>query len=174
MRSAWRDVFGEDFPARGIRPHEVFEHGLALVRARRESDPASMLRFDEILDVQAQEDLAGMLLDHADVDSLTPMLVKKVMLAECRRLGAARIELPRFLQSALARLFADAEARIPSIGPNRHWPRLRQYLRELEAATDNSPSGRGVHIINSIGAGRAGREPKDPCQLVIRIDPRHL
>ncbi|HEY7810965.1 MAG TPA: hypothetical protein VIA98_11345 [Allosphingosinicella sp.] len=96
------------------------------------------------------------------------------MLKELARRGGGRFELRAILRAVLDLLFGDSRTRRPRVGPNRHWPRLLQYLRELEEATDWSPDGRGMRLVNIGGRGPVAREPRDPALLAVIVEPDYL
>jgi len=173
LRAAWRDVFGEELPTVGNRAMDAFEQAIAQVKERLSSDVAGAARLRTALDVEPKEDIAEVLLGHADMDDVPPKSVKEAMLQQCALLGAGRHELRSLLRPVLDGVFAKAKTRRPRVGANRHWPRLLQYVRELEEDTTWS-TGKGVHLMNAGGGGRVARHPADPADLVVRIDPDHL
>jgi hypothetical protein len=130
-------------------------------------------RLRTALDVDAKEDIAEVLLGDADMDDVTPKFVKEAMLGQCGILGPGRHELVALLRPVLGKVFADAKTRRPRLGANRHWPRLLQYVRELEEDTTWS-TGKGVHLMNSGGGGRVARHPANPADLAVRIDLDYL
>lgn len=174
LRSAWRDVFDEDLPTHGNMAKDAFEQAVALMKSRLAHDAAGGRRLRAALDVEAKEDIAEVLLAYADMDDLPPSAVKQAMLDECRRLGTTRVEMRDFLRPVLDALFKSEKTRRPRVGANRHWPRLLQYLRELQEDTDWRPDGRGVVIMNAGGAGPVARSPADPSLLALRIDAAYL
>ena len=153
---------------------ERFEDALGSLKQRLREDAAGGKRLLEVLDVQAGEDVEEVLLAWADMDDVTPKRVKAALLMEVQNLGKGRFELRPVLRAVLDVLFADTRTRRPRVGPNRHWPRLLQYIRELEDDTDWSPEGRGVRLANAGGRGPVARQPKDPGLLSILIDPDYL
>jgi hypothetical protein len=153
---------------------ERFENALDSLKERLRQDPTGGKRLLDALDVQPDEDPGAVLLGWADVDDLTPNLVKAALLAEIRKRGKGRFELRTILRDVLDVLFSEAQTRRPRVGRNRHWPRLRQYLREIEEATDWSPDGRGMRLSNLGGRGPVALEPRDPGLLSVIIDPEYL
>lgn len=174
LRVAWREVFDEELPTHGNMAKDAFEQAIDLMKLRLAQDAAGGRRLRSALDVDAKEDIAEVLLGYADMDDLAPSVVKQAMLDECRRLGTMRLEVRDFLRPVLDALFKAETTRRPRVGANRHWPRLLQYLRELQDDTDWRPDGRGVVISNSGGRGPVARHPQDPAQLAIRIDAEYL
>ncbi len=174
LRVAWRDVFDEDLPTHGNVAKDAFEQAIVLMKTCLAKDISGGSRLRAALDVDAKEDIAQVLVAYADMDDLPPSAVKQAMLDECRRLGTTRIEVRDFLRPVLDALFKSEATRRPRIGPNRHWPRLFQYLRELQDDTDWRPDGRGVVIMNTGRGGPVARNPWDPALLAMRIDANYL
>lgn len=174
LRSAWREVFDEDLEAHGSRAMDSFENALENLKARLRGDPENRKKFLACLDVEPGEDIANVLLRWADIDDLTPNQVKSALLGEFQKAGAGYIDLRPILRTTLDALFDSAQTRRPRVGCNRHWPRLLQYLRELEEETDWSPDGRGVRIVNISRRGPVARDPRDPGRLGLIIDPDYL
>ncbi len=153
---------------------ERFEDALGSLKQRLRQDAAGGKRLLEVLDVQPGEDIEEVLLAWADMDDLTPKQVKTALLLEVQNRGKGRFELRAVLRAVLDALFDGAGTRRPRVGSNRHWPRLLQYLRELEEDTDWSPDGRGIRLANAGGRGPVARQPWDPGRLSIVIDPNFL
>lgn len=174
LRNAWLEVFGEELAANGSKAMETYENALAFIKVRLQEDAVGREKLREVLDVRSDEAIAEVLLTWADMDDRTPAQVRQAMLDQCRLLGSGRHELRRYLRAVLDALFDDTGTRRPRVGPNRHWPRLRQYLRELEADTDWSPHGRGLRLANIGGKGPVARVPGDPTALVLVINTDYL
>lgn len=174
LQDAWREVFSDELEANGSRAMERFEDALDSLKQRLRQDTVGGKRLLEVLDIQPGEDIEEVLLAWADMDDLTPNRVNGALLLEVQNRGRGRFELRPVLRAVLDALFDDARTRRPRVGPNRHWPRLLQYLRELEEDTDWSPEGRGVRLANAGGRGPVARQPKDPSLLSIIIDPDFL
>lgn len=173
LRAAWREVFNEDLPTAGNRAKDAFEQAIYQIKQRLSADAPGEKRLRDALDVDAKEDIADVLLRYADMDDIPPKVVKQSMVEQCLRLGDGRHELRALLRAVLDQMFADAKTRRPRVGANRHWPRLLQYVRELEEDTDWT-TGKGVHLMNVGGGGRVARKPGDPSDLVVRVDSTHL
>lgn len=174
LRAAWKEIYDEDLPTEGNRAMDAFEQAIELVKTRLASDAAGDKKLRDLLDVDPKDDIAEVLLGWADMDDVPPKVVKQALREECARLGPGRHKLRDLLRPVLVKAFAGANTRPPRVGANRHWPRLLQYLRELEEETDWSPAGRGVRLMNAGGGGPVAREPGDPAVLAIKIDPDHL
>lgn len=173
LRAAWKEVFAEDLPTAGNRAMDAFEQAIALMKLRLATDAAGNMRLRGILDVDAKDDIAEALLAWADMEDLSPKVVKLAILQQCLILGAGRHDLRTLLRPVLDGLFRE-KTRRPRVGANRHWPRLLQYLRELCEETDWSPAGKGIHLMNAGGGGPVARNPDDPSTLAVRINPDYL
>lgn len=174
LQDAWREVFNDELEAHGSRAMERFEDALGRLKQRLRENAVGGKRLLEVLDVKAGEDIEEVLLAWADMDDLTPKQVKAALLMEVQNRGRGRFELRSVLRAVLDVLFDDTRTRRPRVGPNRHWPRLLQYLRELEEDAYWSPEGRGVRLANAGGRGPVARQPRDPGLLSILIDPDYL
>lgn len=174
LRAAWREVFKEELPTVGNRAMDAFEQAIALMKARLASDAGAGQKLRDLLDIDAKEDIAEVLLGWADMDDVAPKAVKRAIAEECEKLGKGRHELRTLLRPVLDTVFAGDKTRRPRVGANRHWPRLLQYRREVEEETDWSPAGRGLRLMNAGGGGAVARVPSDPATLAVRVDPDYL
>jgi hypothetical protein len=174
LRDAWREVFGEELEARGSRAMETYENALETLKARVRLDTADGKRLLDMLDVNPGEDVGEVLIGWADLDDLTPNQIKTALLEVCRKQNEGRHDLRAVLRAVLDSLFDDTKTRRPRVGANRHWPRLLQYLRELEEETDWSPDGQGIRLANIGGRGPVARLPRDPASLSIIIKPDYI
>lgn len=174
LRDAWREVFDDELEAHGSRAMETFENALETLKVRLGKDAEGGKRLLNALDIESGEDVGEVLLGWADLDDLTPKAIKGAILEEVYRCGAGRHPLRQILRKALDALFTGSDRRRPRVGENRHWPRLLQYLRELEAATDWSPDGRGIRLANAGGRGPVAKDPRDPARLDLIIDPDYF
>ncbi|MFZ2870865.1 hypothetical protein [Zavarzinia sp.] len=174
LRSAWKEVFGEELPTMGNRAKDAFEQAIDLMKTRLATDIAGGQRLRDLLDIDAKDDVAEVLLNWADMEDVSPRVVKQALLEQCFSLGDGRHELRSLLRPVLDKIFTSPKTRRPRVGANRHWPRLLQYLRELEQETDWSPSGRGIRLMNAGGGGPVAQVPSDPGKLVVKIDAEHI
>ena len=150
---------------------ERFDNAVNTLKERLKKEPGQAQDFLEKLDIQPGEDIREVLLGWANMDDIAPTTVTAAMYAEFHKRGKGRFELRSILRNVLDELFADAKTRRPRVGPNRHWPRLLQYLREIEEETDWTPDGRGIRLANKGGRGPIARDPQNPNLLSIIIDP---
>ena len=172
LRAAWKEVSGEDLPTHGNNAKDAFGQALDLLKSRLKDDAGREKQLRVALDVEPGESIASALLD-ADVDDLPPKQVKEAMLERCKALGFGRHELRAMLRPVLDALFPGPNTRRPRVGPNRHWPRLLQYVREIEEESTWS-DGKGIHLMNRGGGGKVAQRPADPGDLLIRVDPDYL
>ena len=174
---AWREVFDEELEARGVRGKEAFEDAVSNAKIQLRAKVAGETKLRSVLDVEPGDDLGEALLTSADLDDLPPNIIKESMrrhIEACVDDGNLRPSVRTVLRSTLSELFSEEEVRRPNVGANRHWPRLLQYLRELEFETDYSPDGRGVRIANIGGRGPVAQSTPDPSRLSLIIEPAFL
>lgn len=174
LRVVWRDVFDEELEAKGGFAMEAFEDALQNLRERLKRDPEGGKQLLASLDVESEEEVEKVLLRWADIDDLTPNQVKTALLDEFRKRGEGRHDLRGVLRDVFKTLFNGSQTKRPLVGANRHWPRLRQYLRELEQETDWTPDGTGIRLVNASGKGRVADMPQDPGKLNVVVDPDYL
>lgn len=174
LRAAWKDVFDEELPTVGNLAKDAFEQAISQIKQRLANDSVGEKSLREKLDLDASDDIAEVLLSYVDMDDFSPNVIKQAMREECARCGEGRHELRYLLRAVLDSVHGDNKMRRPRVGANRHWPRILQYLRELEEETDWSPAGRGLRLMNAGGGGRVASEPADPATLAVRIDPNFL
>ncbi len=112
-----------------------------------------------------------------DIDDVSPNLFKSACYAEAKSVtakGGIDSPLNEFLRGVINRVGVSMGwNRRMNIGANRHFPRMAQWLRELEAET-HWETGIGFWLLNVSGTGRVREFPIDPSTLKIRIDPAHL
>ncbi|MFG1182947.1 TroA family protein [Xanthobacter versatilis] len=174
LQDACEEVFGEQLETQGERAMALFESALESLKNRLSEHSEKRMRLFEILDIEPGEDLTKALLYPVDIDTLAPKQVKDEMYAEFHRRGKGRFDLRPILRRVLDELFTERTIRRPNVGANRHWPRLRQYIREIEDETNWLPDGQGVRLVNKGGRGPVAREPRDPGRLSVIIDPDYL
>lgn len=176
LRDAWREVFDDELEKRGSRGMEAYENALSFIKGRLQQDATGERALRVVLDVAPEDDIGKTLLG-ADLDDLSPNAIKQAIrnqIDATRQRGRSRTPLRPLLRAALDALFDEAGFRRPNVGPNRHWARLHQYLRELEDETDWSPDGRGFRLANAGGRGPVAQLPRDPGRLDVIIDSNYL
>lgn len=174
LRAAWHEVFEEELPTEGNNAKNAYAQALAKVTRRLAGDRKIERRFRSELGLEDDDKLGEALLEFADLDSISPNEVKASILAHCAELGDGRHELRDLLRRVLDQLFDGRSKRHARVGPNRHWPRLLLYLRELEEETDWEEYGQGLKLMNSGGRGPLAAHPVDPSRLAIRIETSNL
>lgn len=174
LQQAYEEVYDEELESYGDRPMARFESALNSLKKRLSQDAERGKRVLDFLDIEPGEDIGTVLLGDADIDSIAPKPIKTAMYAEFRSLEKGRFELRPILRRVLDEVFTDPAIRRPHVGANRHWPRLRQYLREIEDETNLLPDGQGMRLANKSGRGPVAQYPTDPGRLSVVIDPDYL
>lgn len=110
-----------------------------------------------------------------DVDDVPPSVFKQAIWDEAlaRVDGedeAIDVDLDQFLRDVVKRVMdqMDWKRRI-NVGENRHFPRMLQWLREVEDESIQD-EGIGFHLMNRGGGGRVAEYPTGPHGLKVRID----
>lgn len=174
LQDACEEVSGEQLEVRGERPMALFESALESLKKRLSEDAEERKRLLVLLDIEPDEDLRAALLYPVDIDALTPKQVKDAMYLEFHRRDKGCFGLRSILRRVLNKLYPDFTIRRPNVGANRHWPRLRQYVREIEDETNCLPDGRGIRLVNKGRRGPVAQHPGDPGRLSVIIDPDYL
>lgn len=113
-----------------------------------------------------------------DVDDVSPNKFKEVARSCALELlgdaDVADIDLDRLLRAVADKLQVDLSwGRRINIGENRHFPRMFQWLREVDEETAEDDQ-RGFHIMNRGGGGRVARHPDGPRDLKVRVSREFL
>ncbi len=167
-------IFEDSPPILSNNAKNEYENIVAFIKSILQKNQEKKQEFYEMVDIESAEDIDESFIHAADIDDLSPNLVKQTMLNECILRGKCKVDLRLFLRSVLDSLYKDKNTRRPNVGANRHWPRLLQYLRELEEQTDWSPNGNGIRLVSKGGHGPVAKNPKNPSSLNISIDPEYL
>jgi len=174
LRQIWRDLFYEELPSNTPSAKGTYDLVLAHIKEKISSEKNRYGQIYKELDIDEGDFIEGVMINSADFDDLSPNLIKSEIVKECSRRGNGKFPLRDVLRGVFDKLFSDKSLRRPNVGANRHWPRVLQYLRELEAETDNSPDGQGIRLRNSCGHGRVAANPRDPGKLDIAIDTNYI
>ncbi|MGO8529940.1 hypothetical protein ACC756_06180 [Rhizobium ruizarguesonis] len=187
IKKAWLEAFGDDLVVRGSAPASRFESMVDELRrswARREDKERLIVALDleggdnekrsieEVIDKLATGNLVK------SVDDLTANQIFSAIYAVAYETGLddelVEMELNEFLRLVMRRIFDDnkIKGRI-NIGPNRHFPRLFQWLGEYASSTEWD-DGIGLKIRNLSGRGRVARYPTDPKLLKVVINRGYL
>jgi hypothetical protein len=172
FQGAWHELSGEEIPRLGNRAKEAYENAIGFVMESLRHDEKRRKKLRQVLEIEGDEEIAEALLRRVDLDDLTPNLIKQAIREECYRRGKGRFALRPILRAVLDAIVDGKKGPRPRVGPNRHWPRLLQYLRELEAESDWRPQGRGLWLANV--RGRVAEAPNGPGLLRVNIDPDFL
>jgi hypothetical protein len=108
-----------------------------------------------------------------DVDDVPPTIFKDAIRDEAGERAADEpidVDLDQFLKGTVARVVrAMAWSRRLNVGENRHFPRMIQWVREIQVET-TWEDGVGLRLMNKSGAGRVAAHPQGPQGLKVRID----
>lgn len=187
IKKAWLDAFGDELVVRGSAPTSRFESMVDELR-RRWALREDKERLIEALGLEGAGDEKKTVEDVLDklgtdnfvrsVDDLTANQIFAAIHAVAFDSGSddelVEMGLGEFLRMVVRRIFDDnnIKGRI-NIGPNRHFPRLVQWVREYASSTEWE-DGIGLKIRNLSGRGRVARHPIDPKLLKVVIDRGYL
>lgn len=182
MMKVWQDVTGKPMDRLSGYPKDRFREALGyFVRAMESGDAAGLrAKLDEatgddgILKSLIEDSLASPKEALApDVDDVPPSTFKKAIWAEALyRVGdeAVDVDLDDFLRGVVSRVICEMGwKRRFNVGENRHFPRMVQWLREVEEET-TWDEGVGLHLMNRASAGRVALYPANPHNLKVRLD----
>ncbi len=112
-----------------------------------------------------------------DVDDVPPSLFKEAIWAEALDWAADEpvdVDLDVFLRPVIARVVAGMKwKRRINVGENHHFPRIVQWLREVQDES-TCAEGVGFYLMNRSGSGRVAAWPSGPNGLKVRIDSAYL
>lgn len=112
-----------------------------------------------------------------DVDDVPPSAFKEAIWDEAdARVNdeVVEINLDLFLRNVVGRVVESMNwGRRFNVGENRHFPRMLQWLREVQDET-TSEEGIGVRLMNRSNTGRVAACPNGPYGLKVRINPDWL
>lgn len=113
-----------------------------------------------------------------DIDDVSPNAFKSACLDEAKRYpegDAVDVPLPDFLRVIIKAvgLKMGWSKRI-NIGANRHFPRMVEWLREIQNESEWEDGSFGFRLMNAKGAGQVRGYPTDPSTLKIRIRSEYL
>lgn len=173
LRVAWKKVSKDEIelPTHSNGAKASYQLALDIITRRLEGNSKQDQQFREFLDVGDRESITEALLGgNAYMDDVTPWQVKQEIYEQALQLGSGRHELNTLLRRVLDNIFTKKGMRKPRVGQNRHWPRLYQYIRELEEETERN----GMRLVNAGGRGPIANNPSDPNRLAIWIDSEYL
>ncbi|MDH4744222.1 hypothetical protein OMP43_09360 [Sphingomonas sp. CBMAI 2297] len=112
-----------------------------------------------------------------DVDDVPPSVFKDAIWAEVFDLAVEEpvdVDLDVFLRPVVARIVAAMGwKRRFNVGENRHFPRMVQWLREVQEESTYGEVA-GFRLMNRSGSGRVAAYPAGPYALKVRIDGASL
>jgi hypothetical protein len=182
MMKVWEEEIGEPMGKLSGAPkdrfHEALRHVAGAIRARAGNDLGGKLekaaQGDEVLKSLIDESLnAPDCMLPPDVDDVPPSVFKDAIWAEAfERAGEEPIDvdLDEFLRSVISRIVTTMEwKRRFNVGENRHFPRMVQWLREVQGESDNG-DGKGFQLMNRSRSGSVAANPPGPYGLKVRIN----
>ncbi|MFC0267290.1 hypothetical protein [Kushneria aurantia] len=177
LKEMWLEVFDEDIGfEKQATAKRCYEQAIETVSEKLRKNPYNENKFKtytNITDPGDPEILDKELRLAPDIDDLSPNLLLGIMLEKMDDLecsGMEKIELRHFLREVLDEAFEDRGTRRPNVGANRHWPRLRQYLREIEEMCTGNPQTERSQIMRNTYGGRIALLPKDPGRLTLKVN----
>jgi hypothetical protein len=186
IKAAWLEAFGTEMIVGGSSPSARFDHLLEQLRAKWAGKHDRDLLI-EALDIEglgsvhSVENAVEMVSDDSVLRNVDDLTANQILLAmeavaweSSSEDGVVELELSNYLRTVVRRVFADNDikGRI-NVGPNRHFPRLFQWLTEYAQRTVWD-GGAGLKIRNLSGRGRVARCPRDPRLLKVVIDRGYL
>ena len=182
MMEVWEDMTGEPMETLSGYPKDRFRKALGYFVRAMESGDASELRAELNEATENNENVKSLIEDSlafpekasaADIDDVPPSVFKRAIWAEAiDRAGDETVDvnLDDFLRAVVARVIDDIgwERRF-NVGENRHFPRMVQWLREVEEET-TWDEGVGLYLMNRASAGRVASYPTNPRTLKVRLN----
>ncbi|UWQ44198.1 hypothetical protein [Leisingera aquaemixtae] len=186
MMTVWEDVIGEPMPTLSGYPKDRFRNALGHFVKAIESGDASALRAELNEAVEDDENVKS-LIDESlaspeeasapDVDDIPPSVFKKAIWEEAYDHAGDEVvdvNLDDFLRAVVTRVIGHMGwKRRFNVGANRHFPRMVQWLREVEEET-TWDEGIGLRLMNRASVGRVALYPTSPHKLKVRLDSAWL
>ncbi|BAK66420.1 hypothetical protein SLG_17450 [Sphingobium sp. SYK-6] len=182
MMEVWQDVTDKPMDTLSGYPRDRFREALGyFVRAMKSGDAAVLrakldeaTRHDGTVKSLIEDSLASPAEAFApDIDDVPPSIFKKAIWAEalnCVGDEPVDVDLEVFLRAVVSRVIGEMGwKRRFNVGENRHFPRMVQWLREVEEETAGD-EGFGLHLMNRGSAGRVASYPAGPHNLKVRLD----
>lgn len=182
MIKVWEDVTNKPMDTLSGYPKDRFREALGYFVRAMETGDATTLRTkldeatgdDAILKSLIEDSLASPEEALAlDVDDVPPSIFKKAIWAEALdRVAdeAVDVDLDDFLRAVVSRVIGKMGwKRRFNVGENRHFPRMVQWLREVEEET-TWDEGVGLHLMNRASAGKVASYPVSPHTLKVRLN----
>lgn len=186
MGDVWEQVSGQPMPTLSGSPKSRFQEALRLFEGELRASQAKALK-SGLADAAAADPVLKDLLDDSlatgstslprDIDDVPPNVFKQSIRDEAKEATDGEkvdVDLDVFLRTIVTRVMAELKwERRLNVGANRHFPRMFQWLREIEDETTDD-DGRGLRIMNRSGTGRVAAEPAGPHTLRVRLDPAYF
>lgn len=173
---------GEPMETLSGYPKDRFRKALGYFVRAMEGGDASALRAELSETMEDDQDIKSLIEDSLaspekasapDVDDVPPSVFKRAIWAEATdRAGDETVDvnLDDFLRAVVARVIDEMGwKRRFYVGENRHFPRMVQWLREVEEET-TWDEGVGLYLMNRASAGRVASYPTSPLTLKVRLN----
>lgn len=188
MIAVWNETMGVPMDKLSGSPKERFQEAVRrFVRAMEDNRGARLRERLNAAPVTAEEGIS-LVIERLnsedetlppDVDDVPPSVFKNAIWAEANyRAGeednAVDVPLDEFLREVVRRVFDDMGwAGRFNVGANRHFPRMVQWLREVQEESTWDEDA-GLRLMNRAGAGRVADYPEDPRTLNVRLNRNWL
>lgn len=185
MGEVWEETVGEPMGKLSGYPKDRFRQALDRY-AKAISNGTSGLDKGIRGAAQADDVLKSFILDEMtdpsqplapDVDDVAPSVFKKAIWDQALALADEEpvdINLDEFLRAVVRRICTEMNwSRRINVGENRHFPRMVQWLREVENDT-TTDDGVGLRLLNRGGRGPVANHPARPNTLKVRLDASYL
>lgn len=186
MTEVWEDVVGEPMGKLSGSPKVRFRKALSVYEeAIRKGTGTSLTR--DLRQAAATDEVLRSLIDESfeepdaslrvDVDDGPPTVFKDAIRDEANdRAGddVVDVNLEVFLRAVVARVVPRMGwNRRLNVGENRHFPRMVQWLREVQTETTDGDCI-GLKLMNRSARGPVATYPISPRTLMVRLDARWL
>lgn len=187
MGEVWEKVIGEPMPTLSGSPTSRFEQALAKFEGALQGGSHPGLK-SGLKDAAASDPVLSSFIDESlqsgskslppAIDDVPPTVFKRGVFAEASARGkpdrTIDVNLDDFLRGVVGLTVKEMKwGRRFNVGTNQHFPRMWQWLREVEDETAYD-EGYGIRIMNRNGGGRVAAEPDGPHGLKVRINAEFL
>ncbi|MDQ1157995.1 hypothetical protein QE385_002322 [Sphingomonas sp. SORGH_AS 950] len=174
---------GQEMPTLSGPPKQRYQDAVSLYGNLIRGKAGRTIQGDLKSAAAADPALADLLSDSAavtkgedlhDIDDVPPNVFKDAIYAEAadraRKDAFVDMDLTVFLRNVVARTMDGLGwRRRLNVGANRHFPRMLQWLREVEEETLYDRAS-GLRLMNRGGGGRVASEPGGPDGLKVRLN----
>lgn len=199
LRRRYKEVTGREIPAfTELTVKERFEEVLNVwVREIQSNGAASSVLTSELMGAANDQPILSEMIEDGlisssagesaaggrvslppDIDDVSPNLFKSSCVAEAKRHPEGEVvdvALPDFLRAVMKAVGAKMGwSKRVNIGANRHFPRMVEWLREIQNESEWEDGTFGLRLMNLKGAGQVRSYPTDPATLKVRIRSDYL